>query len=86
MANTIHSLTELITIIAAFAGGMIWVQRSIKAGQREQMTAHQADFKEVKKEFKSVRKELKKKVPIAECDRLRSTCPCNQQSMKGKEL
>lgn len=86
MANTIHAIAELATILVAFAGGMIWVQRSIKSGQKEQMEAHTQDMKSIGKSFKSVRKELKKKVPIAECDRLRSTCPCNQQNMKGKEL
>lgn len=85
MADTIHSLSELITILLAFAGGMVWVQRSIKSGQREQMTAHTKDMKSISKNFKSVRKELKKKVPIAECDRLRSQCPCNQQLMKGND-
>lgn len=84
MAETIHNLAELLIILGGFASGMIWVNRSIKAGQKEQMAAHKEDFKEVKKEFKSVRKELKKKVPIAECDRLRSQCPCNQEIMKGK--
>lgn len=85
MADTIHSLSELITILLAFAGGMVWVQRSIKSGQREQMTAHTKDMKSISKNFKNVRKELKKKVPIAECDRLRSACPCNQQLMKGND-
>ena len=86
MANTIHAIAELATILVAFAGGLIWVNKSIKAGQKEQMEAHKADIKEVKKGFKSVKKELKQRVSVAECDRLRSQCPCNQQNMKGKEL
>ncbi len=83
MANTLHALAEIATILVAFAGGLIWVNKSIKNGQKEQMASHKEDFKEVKKEFKSVRKELKKRVSVAECDRLRSQCPCNQQNMKG---
>lgn len=83
MANTLHAIAELATILVAFAGGLIWVNKSIKAGQKEQMEAHKADFKEVKKEFKSVKKELKKRVSVEECDRLRSQCPCNQQPLKG---
>lgn len=84
MANTLHALAEIATILVAFAGGMLWVNKSIKNGQKEQMASHKEDFKEVKKEFKSVRKELKKRVSVAECDRLRSQCPCNQ-TLKGKE-
>lgn len=80
----LHSFAEIATILVAFGGGMIWVNRSIKAGQKEQMAAHKEDFKEVKKEFKSVRKELKKRVSVEECDRLRSQCPCNQILSKGK--
>lgn len=79
----LNDFAALATILVAFGGGMVWVNRSIKAGQKEQMAAHKEDFKEVKKEFKSVRKELKKRVSVAECDRLRSQCPCNQQNMKG---
>lgn len=82
MANTIHALAELATILVAFAGGMVWVTKRIEKGQKSIVKAHKKDFAEVKKEFKSVRKELKKKVPIAECDRLRSMCPCNQQPNK----
>ena len=84
MANTLHALAEIATILVAFAGGLIWVNKSIKNGQKEQMASHKEDFKEVKKEFKSVRKELKKRVSVAECDRLRSQCLCYQQNMKGK--
>ena len=84
MANALHALAEIATILVAFAGGLIWVNKSIKNGQKEQMASHKEDFKEVKKEFKSVRKELKKRVSVAECDRLRSQCLCYQQNMKGK--
>ena len=81
---TLHALAEIATILVALAGGLIWVNKSIKNGQKEQMASHKEDFKEVKKEFKSVRKELKKRVSVAECDRLRAQCPwCNQQNMKG---
>jgi hypothetical protein len=80
----LNGLAALATILVAFGGGMLWVNQSIKAGQKEQMAAHKEDFKEVKKEFKSVRKELKKRVSVAECDRLRSQCPCNQ-IMKGEK-
>lgn len=83
MANTLHALAEIATILVAFAGGLIWVNKSIKNGQKEQMASHKEDFKEVKREFKSVRKELKKRVSVAECDRLRSQCPCNQNNQKG---
>ena len=66
----LHSFAELATILVAFGGGMIWVNQSIKSGQKEIV--------------KGMKKDLKKRRSIDECERLRSQCPCNQ-IMKGKE-
>lgn len=76
MANILHGIAELVTIIGAFLCGMFWVIKRIEKGQKTIVAEH-------KKDFKSVKKELKKRVSVAECDRLRSQCPCNQIA-KGK--
>ena len=77
MDNTIHSIAGLATILVAFAGGMIWVNKSIKNGQKEQMKIHRKDLKGIKKSLKTM-------VSIDECARLRSQCPCNQNIRKEK--
>lgn len=71
MADMIHNFAELATILVAFAGGMIWVNTSIKTGQKEQMELH-------RKDLKGIKKALKNRVSVDECARLRSQCPCSQ--------
>ena len=78
MADTIHSIAGLATILVAFAGGMIWVNTSIKNGQKEQMKIH-------RKDLKSIKKSIKNRVSVDECARLRSQCPCNQNIRKEKK-
>lgn len=73
----LHSFAELATILVAFGGGMIWVNRSIKSGQT-------AIVKGMKKDLKASKKEIKKRRSIDECEKLRLQCPCNQ-ILKGKE-
>ena len=78
MANVIHGVAELVTIIGAILGGMFWVIKRIEKGQKTIVEEH-------KKDFKYVKKELKKRISVAECDRLRSRCLCNQNNQKGFE-
>jgi hypothetical protein len=77
MADTIHSFAEMATILIAFGGGMIWVTRSIKSGQKEQMEIH-------RKDLRGIKKALKNRVSIEECARLRAQCPCNNTQKKEK--
>lgn len=75
--EVIHSFAELATILLAFGGGMIWVTKSIKSGQKEQMEIH-------RKDLKGIKKALKNRVSIEDCARLRSQCLCNQPQKKEK--
>lgn len=72
----LNGFASLATILVAFGGGMIWVNQSIKAGQKSIVKAHKKDLKLIKKEIKNRRS-------IDECERLRLQCP-GCQIAKGK--
>lgn len=72
----LNGFAALATILVAFGGWMIWVNRNIKAGQK-------SIVKVLKKDLKELKKEIKKRRSIDECERLRLQCP-GCQMVKGK--